>query len=142
MRVRLVASDAETCFLLLKCIVDSMMSFESNELSARFWVAIILFSFYIVGFSLTPSIMNPIGAVWKVVRFFLRAYKPTSSRLQRKLKRQAFTEVILTRRPCSCLPDCAVHASDAPRNPSAAYSARCAQVPVPLGFEGTRGPEL
>jgi hypothetical protein len=43
LRVRQVASDGETCCLLLKFIVDSVMSFESNELSARSWVAIILF---------------------------------------------------------------------------------------------------
>jgi hypothetical protein len=110
------------------------MPFESNELSARFSVAIVLFYFYIVCFSLTPSIMNPIGTVRTVVRFFLRAHKPTSSRLQRKLKRQAFTEVILTRRPCSRLPDCEVQASDAPRNPSAAYSASMRSSSCAVGF--------
>jgi hypothetical protein len=73
LRVRLVASDAETCYLRLKYIVDSVMSSESNELSARSWVAIILFYFYIVGFSLTPSIMSPMGGFWTVVKFFVRA---------------------------------------------------------------------
>jgi hypothetical protein len=35
--------------------------------------------------------MSPIGAVWTVVKIFIRAYKPTqSSRLRRKLKRASF----------------------------------------------------
>jgi hypothetical protein len=51
-----------------------VISFERNELSARSPSSNCLILIIHYRFFLAPSIMNPIGAVWTVVKLFLRVY--------------------------------------------------------------------
>jgi hypothetical protein len=95
--VRWVASDAETCCLLLKRIVDSALSFEKQRVVRQTLGSNSLILFLHGRFF--PYIVNnePNRGSLDGSKVFLRVYKLTSSRLQRKWKRASVhIELILT----------------------------------------------